>query len=146
MPSPKALLHGTTNQPTPIMKNQHDGRRPTSHHRNQPLRPYENPHCQVYVIELDESVATDPVFRKANPRYVPGSPCYYVGMTSLTPEERFRQHVDGTRNSSRIAAFGLRLRMDLVANKKPVRRTWAMERERSLARALRSGGCGAWQA
>jgi len=45
--------------------------------------------CRVYVIELDESVLQDPAFVRANPRYRAGQPCLYVGMTSLSPEERY---------------------------------------------------------
>ncbi len=113
----------------------------------QPLRPFESPHCRVYVIELDPSVTEEPLFRKANPHYQQGKPCFYVGMTSLLDvKERFLQHVGGGRNSSRLAGYGQRLRMDLVPNQTPVRRTWALQAERRLARALRVGGVGVWQA
>ncbi len=80
-----------------------------------------------------------------NPGYVQGNTCFYVGMTSENVEERFLQHFHGTKNVSRIAhTFGRRLRMDLVTNREPVRRTWALAREERIAKQLRSQGFGAW--
>ena len=38
-------------------------------------------HYSVYVIELSKDVLYEARFRKANPGYVPGMPCVYVGMT-----------------------------------------------------------------
>ena len=35
----------------------------------------------VYVIELDKDVLYEAKFKKANPDYVTGKPCVYVGMT-----------------------------------------------------------------
>jgi predicted GIY-YIG superfamily endonuclease len=101
----------------------------------------------VYAIELDPSVMEDPAFRAKNPQWVPGMPLVYVGMTSLSSaEERFAQHLGGTKNVSRIAhRYGRRLRMDLVPYRKPTRRTRAMKMEQRLAKALRSRGFGAWQ-
>ena len=81
----------------------------------------------------------------SNPKHVPGSPCYYVGMTSLNPEERFLQHHHGTKNVSMIChKYCRKLRMDLVPNRKPTRRTWAMRLEKRVAKELRRQGCGAW--
>lgn len=89
----------------------------------------------------------DPAFIAKNPQYVPGSPAYYVGMTSLSPEERFLEHKHGIKNVSRIAhEFGRCLRMDLVPDRKPTRRKWAMNFEKRVARDLRAKGFGAWQA
>jgi predicted GIY-YIG superfamily endonuclease len=108
------------------------------------LLPFESSHCYNYVIELKESVTLDPAFMRKNPGYVSGL-CFYVGMTSGDVEERFQQHIQGTKNVSRIAhTFGLRLRMDLVTNREPVRRTWALEREVRITKQLRSQGYGAW--
>ena len=41
--------------------------------------------------------------------------------------------------------YGRRLRMDLVPNRKPTRRTWAMKLEERLAKDLRARGFGAWK-
>ena len=108
------------------------------------LLPYESPSCFNYVIELKQSVTLDPAFMRKNPGYVSG-PCFYVGITSGEVEARFQQHIQGTKNVSRIAhEYGLRLRMDLVTHRKPVRRTWALEREVRITKQLRSQGYGAW--
>lgn len=40
----------------------------------------------VYVIELDKDVLYEAKFKKANPDYVTGKPCVYVGMTSTSIE------------------------------------------------------------
>ncbi len=111
------------------------------------LRPFESPQCTLYVIELDSAVSTEPRFAAANPHWVPGMPCLYVGMTSLPLEERFRQHVSGLKNSSQLVRrYGLRLRSDLAPVMKPVKRTWALERERRFARRCRLSGFAVWQA
>jgi hypothetical protein len=65
---------------------------------------------RLYVIELADEVG---------PRVDPALPWVYVGQTSLTPEERFRQHSDGVRSgkgqlySTWPHRFGVRLRPDL---------------------------------
>ena len=101
----------------------------------------------VYLIELDPAVAADPAFAASNPGYVPGMPCYYAGSTSLPPQERYGQHISGSKNASRIVhKFGLMLRMDLVHQKGPIGRKGAIAKEVKLARDLREKGYGAWQA
>ena len=102
----------------------------------------------IYLVELDPSVAADPVFQRANPRYVSGAACYYAGSTSQDPEARFHEHMSGTRNASRIAhRFGRILRMDLVPSAgKRFPRVRALKEEVRLARELRAKGFGVWQA
>lgn len=109
------------------------------------LDPFESPNCIVYAIQLDPSVAEDPAFMKKNPRWTPDKPAFYVGMTSLSVGERFAQHRTGSKNPSRIAhGYGRELRMDVVTDRRMVRRKWAMESERRLVRNLRMQGFGAW--
>ena len=111
------------------------------------LRPFESPSCVLYAIELDHEVMQDPDFIAKNPGWIPGMPLLYIGMTSLTPEERFIQHKSGLKNASRIPnQFGRQLRMDLMPAEKPVRRTIALKREKFIARLRRSQGYGVWQA
>jgi len=101
----------------------------------------------IYLIELHPEVVSVPAFAKANPRYRPGMPCYYAGSTSQLPEERYAEHISGSRNPSKIAhQFGRALRMDLVPDQKPIRREWAIKKESRFARELRAGGNGVWQA
>lgn len=112
---------------------------------SQDLTPYESTSCVLYLIELDPSVMGDVAFAKKNPKYKPGMNCYYVGMTSLDPRERFEQHIRGTKNVSRIAhQFGRTLRMDLISSNEPTRKKWVLQRESRLTRHLRSQGYGAW--
>jgi hypothetical protein len=51
---------------------------------------------QVYVVELSKKVFTENSrFRAANPQFNGVLECLYVGMTSKSPAERFRQHKTG---------------------------------------------------
>ena len=100
----------------------------------------------VYVIELDAAMACLPKVAKENPRYVIGMPCFYVGSTTQTAEERFLEHISGHKNASEIAhRYGLTLRIDLMPPQKPIRREWALNKERRRARELRAQGCAVWQ-
>jgi len=50
----------------------------------------------LYVVELDPKVfEKEERFVEANPHWIPGKPCVYVGMTGITPEERLQQHKNG---------------------------------------------------
>lgn len=110
------------------------------------LLPFEAPACVVYVIELDPTVMQDPAFAAKNPKWIQGSPCFYVGMTSLEPEQRYKEHLLGTKNVSRIAhRYGRRLRMDLVSDLKATRRSWAMRMEVRVTNHFRARGFGAWK-
>jgi hypothetical protein len=44
------------------------------------------------VIELSKDVLYEPRFKKANPDYVAGKQCVYVGMSGLNPDVRFDKH------------------------------------------------------
>jgi hypothetical protein len=99
----------------------------------------------IYVIELSQEAATDPAFATANPRYLPGMPCCYVGSSSQTAEQRFRDHLVG-HNASRLAhQYAVKLRFDLMPDQKPTPRDRALREEKRLARALRLKGFGIWQ-
>lgn len=45
----------------------------------------------VYVIELDKDVLYEAKFIKANPNYMTGKPCVYVGMTGHDLAIRLQQ-------------------------------------------------------
>src|SRR6195952_4262486 len=54
---------------------------------------------KVYVVELAKRVFTENTkFRAANPQFNGVLQCLYVGMTSKTPAERFKQHKTGYIN------------------------------------------------
>ncbi|MFT3991736.1 MAG: hypothetical protein QM680_10050 [Luteolibacter sp.] len=113
-------------------------------HRSALDRKY--PHCRVYVIELCPKVLNHRGFRDANPHYVEGKACIYVGMTSLTPEQRFQNHLTGIRFPSEIVRrFGVALRQELLPYITAKPRSKAMKQEREIARHLRASGMGVWQ-
>src|SRR5947209_4435481 len=66
-------------------------------------------HHNVYVVLLDASALKDKKILAANPRRNPAKPCVYVGMTGLTPEERFQNHKAGRKAARVVQQFGLRL-------------------------------------
>jgi hypothetical protein len=49
-------------------------------------------HHRVYVVLLDPAAGQLRAVRAANPDRDHKKPCVYVGMTGLTPEERFANH------------------------------------------------------
>tara|TARA_X000000368_G_C22950400_1_gene676359 strand:- start:364 stop:726 length:363 start_codon:yes stop_codon:yes gene_type:complete len=106
----------------------------------------------IYVIELDKSILKLKAFRKENPDYIEGKPCVYVGYSSKTPEERFRQHINGARNkrgplfSRKAKKYGLRLKPRLYRSHNPMEnKEEAMAMEVKKARRLRKRGYGVWQ-
>ena len=98
----------------------------------------------IYVIELDKQVLEKKKFREANPDYVDGTPCVYVGMTGKTPEERFEQHKSGYRSSRIVKQFGIRLKPRQYLGLNPMSRDEAAEMEFEKARRLRKKGWGVW--
>ena len=103
-------------------------------------------HHHVYVVELSRDVLHEARFRKANPGYVQGMPCVYVGMTGLDPDLRFDKHKAGIQSNRYVFAFGLRLLPELYAVYNPMPYLAACEMEVELAIALREAGYGVWQA
>lgn len=109
---------------------------------------------QVYVIELSKKVFTEHArFRNANPQFNGVLECVYVGMTSKSPLERFRQHKTGALSkkghdlsSSIVRKYGTYLRPSLYThhNIKPMSRTEALAMEKNLALALRKKGYAVW--
>ena len=67
------------------------------------------------MVELSRDVLREAKFRKANPGYDGANPCVYVGMTGLSPEERFDKHKAGIKSFSES---GLRV-MALATNGPP---------------------------
>ena len=100
----------------------------------------------VYVVELSDRVWNEPSFRKANPDYVPGKPCVYVGMTGLDPDLRFDKHKAGIQSNRFVFKYGLRLLPELYAVYNPMPYEAAREMEVELAIGLREAGYGVWQA
>ena len=102
-------------------------------------------HYHVYVVELSTDVLYEPRFRRANPGYVPGKPCVYVGMTGLDPDVRFDKHKAGIQANRYVRQFGLRLLPHVYEAYNPMRYDDACDMEVMLAIDLREGGYGVWQ-
>ncbi|RYY56043.1 MAG: ribose-5-phosphate isomerase [Chitinophagaceae bacterium] len=109
---------------------------------------------KVYVVELSRKVFTeDWKFRAANPQFNGVLECLYVGMTSKTPAERFKQHKTGalSRKGHDLSAtivkrYGGYLRPSLYnhLNENPMSRSEAMVMEKELALDLRRKGYAVW--
>ncbi len=108
---------------------------------------------RVYVIELSKKVFTENTkFRAANPQFNGVLECLYVGMTSKTPEERFKQHKTGHRNkkghklsANIVEKYGRYLRGSLYNHIPPVAtRAEALALEKKLALELRRKRYAVW--
>ena len=94
----------------------------------------------VYVVELDIEVLTKKKFRDANPDHDPDKTCFYVGMTGLTPKERFDSHKAGHKANRYVRDHGLYLRKKMFQKFNPMTREAAEKKERELAEELRAKG------
>ena len=109
---------------------------------------------RVYVVELSKRVFSENwKFRAANPQFNGVLECLYVGMTSKTPAERFKQHKTGYINkkghnlsASIVRKYGAYLRPSLYnhINRKPMTRQEALIMEERLAWYLRKKGYAVW--
>ena len=103
-------------------------------------------HYHVYVIELSKDVLYEGRFKKANPAYIAGKPCVYVGMTGLDPDVRFDKHKASIQSNRFVKQFGLRLLPDLYELYNPMAYDAARDLEVELAIDFREAGYGVWQA
>lgn len=97
-------------------------------------------HHHVYVVLLDEHVASLRRVRAANVGRDPSKACVYVGMTGLTPEERFRNHKAGVKAAGVVRTYGIRLLPELYECFNPMPFQAAAQMERELAEDLRAQG------
>jgi predicted GIY-YIG superfamily endonuclease len=84
-------------------------------------------HHSVYVVYL------------RNPRG-DGKAGYYVGMTGLSPEQRFENHKNGVKAARVVRKFGERLVPKLYAHLNPMPYERALRMEGFLAESLRKRG------
>ena len=84
-------------------------------------------HHSVYVVYL------------RNPRG-DGKAGYYVGMTGLSPEQRFANHKNGIKAARVVRKFGERLVPKLYAHLNPMSYERAQRMEGFLAESLRKRG------
>ncbi|CAN5819622.1 hypothetical protein BH11BAC3_BH11BAC3_29570 [soil metagenome] len=109
---------------------------------------------KVYVIELSKRVFTENTkFRLANPQFNGVLECLYVGMTSKTPAERFKQHKTGYVNkkghklsANIVQKYGSYLRPSLYdhINEQLMNQQEALKMEAKLALDLRRKGYAVW--
>jgi predicted GIY-YIG superfamily endonuclease len=97
-------------------------------------------HHHVYVVLLDPAVARIRRVRLLNPRRNPKKPCVYVGLTGLTPEDRFANHREGIKSSVFVKRYGLRLLPELYAHLNPMPYEAAAQMEKDLTEDLRRAG------
>jgi predicted GIY-YIG superfamily endonuclease len=90
-------------------------------------RPERPGHHSVYVVYL------------RNPRG-DGKAAYYVGMTGLTPEQRFENHRHGIKAARVVRKYGERLVPRLYRHLNPMPYAKAKEMEVFLADSLRKRG------
>ena len=105
----------------------------------------------VYVIELQKEFSLTRRAQERNPRQELDKPCVYVGSTVKTPEQRFKEHMEGARNKngpiySRIVhRYGIRLLPNEYEKYNPIKtREEAEKKEKELTEKLRRKGYTVW--
>jgi hypothetical protein len=98
----------------------------------------------LYVIDLKKTVIRDQRFAAANPEYISGKPCVYVGVTYLTAEERFNQHMNGIHSARIVRNYGKRVRSRDSRRLRTMTRARAEKKEAAYAARLRKRGWGVW--
>lgn len=97
-------------------------------------------HHNVYVVLLEDRVAKLRKVRAENPNRDPKKPCVYVGMTGLSPADRFSNHKSGIKSAFVVEKFGIRLMPELYAHLNPMPFEAAVLMEMDLAEDLRREG------
>ena len=98
----------------------------------------------LYIITLHPDVLNRAEFRHANPNYIEGMPCVYVGLTIHDPGDRYEQHKTGYKSSKYPRKFGVELAMELIEGFEEAGLT-DEEKEPALADWLRDQGYAVWQ-
>ncbi len=97
-------------------------------------------HHNVYVVLLDPAVGRLRKVQRENPLRLDDKPCVYVGMTGLSPEERFANHKAGIKGAYVVKRYGVRLMPELFEHLNPMPFDAAAIMERDLAEDLRRQG------
>lgn len=108
-------------------------------------QPYNPKRFNVYVIGLNRAVLRVPKFVRENPKYNPTKPCVYVGMTALSPQERFLNHRRGIKACKFVRDYGEYLKPRHYRRLNPMTYVEAQAMEREIARRLRNKGYAVWQ-
>lgn len=99
-----------------------------------------NDHHNVYVVLLSPEVRRLRKARLENPKCKPDSPCIYVGMSGLSPQERFANHKAGIKSAYVVKRYGLHLLPELFEHLNPMPFEAAARMEADLAEDLRKAG------
>jgi len=97
-------------------------------------------HHNVYVVLLELAAGKLRKVLAENPKRDFKKPCVYVGMTGLTPEERFANHKAGVKAAWVAKRYGIRLLPELYAHLNPMPFEAAAQMEKDLAEDLRRAG------
>jgi hypothetical protein len=97
-------------------------------------------HHHVYIVLLDRAVLKEGIALRQNPQRNPAQPPVYVGMTGISPAERFRNHKAGYKGSRIVRKYGLRLLPELYEYLNPMPYDAARQMEKELAAELREQG------
>jgi hypothetical protein len=97
-------------------------------------------HHSVYVVLLKPDVARLRKVQRENPLRREEKPCVYVGMTGLTPKERFANHKAGIKSAYVVKRYGIRLMPELFTHLNPMPFDAGVIMERDLAADLRLQG------
>jgi hypothetical protein len=97
-------------------------------------------HHNVYVVLLDSAVGKLRKVKALNPARKAELPCVYVGMTGLSPDERFANHKAGVKAAWVVKRYGVRLLPELFAHLNPMPFEAAAQMEVDLAEDLRRAG------
>jgi hypothetical protein len=113
---------------------------------------------KVYAFYLNNEVINKSKFREANPNYVSGMPCVYVGMTGKEISDRYMEHTNPqhpfySKGSSWMKKYGVRsfkeaLAIDILSHPVLSRENLtfgeALQAEKLYGEWLRSQGYGVW--
>jgi len=97
-------------------------------------------HHNVYVILLDDAVATHRSVLQLNPKRQSSKPCVYVGMTGIPVEHRFQNHKNSYKSAWVVRKYGIRLLPELYEHLNPMPFEAAAQMEKELAEDLRAEG------
>ena len=99
----------------------------------------------LYVVELEPEALKHKKLRSQSETMASDGRCLYVGMTGLTPEERFRNHKKDHKSNVLVRRYGKYLRRRLFKKYSPMSYEDALREEVSLAKKLRAKGHAVYQ-
>ncbi len=113
---------------------------------------------KVYAFYLSDDVLDKSKFKEANPKYIMGKPCIYVGMTGKSIEDRYEEHTDPEnknykKGSKWMKKYGVRNFSDALTlevlnhpniSKENLTFGEALQNEKLYGEWLRAQGYGVW--